>query len=113
MNLLLILSFFLTYADSHGLLPPAAVTEGRFLNSALSWFSVPCFLIFLIPYGLGVVILTVLDYVKVRKNAPSGSRPRLRYLIAALLALLFTLAAKCLFLVDLSVHILYQDTFHF
>lgn len=113
LNLLLILSICLTYADSHGLLIPAAVTEGSFLNTALGLFDAACFLIFLVPYGLGVLILAVVDYVKERKTVPEGGKPRLRFLIAALPAFLLTLAVKYVYLVALSVTILLPDLFHF
>ena len=113
LNLLLILSICLTYADSHELLLPAAVTKGSFLNTLLSLFDVSCFLIFLVPYGLGVLILAILGYVEERKTVPEGGKPRLRYLIAALPALLFTLVVKYVYLVALSVTILSPDLFHF
>ena len=111
-NILILLSVWFTYADSHGLLNTSATTDGTFSNIVILVVFCISFFLALAPYGFGVLVLSIIRYCSARKTAKRESKPRIRYMIVALPALAFTLATKYLFLMSIVAEILYPDSFH-
>ncbi len=111
-NILILLSVWFSYADSHGLLSTDAATDGSIINILIVIVYLISFLLALFPYGCGVLILSIVRYFSARKNTKGESQPKLRYIIIALPALVFTLAVKYLFLMSIVAEILYPDNFH-
>ena len=110
-NILILLSVWFSYADSHGMLSIDAMTDGTIPNAAISIVYLVSFLIALIPYGCGVLFLAIVKYSKARK-AKVESKQELTSMLVAIPALLFTLASKYLFLMSIVAEILYPDSFH-
>ncbi|MCR5663591.1 MAG: hypothetical protein K6G17_01785 [Oscillospiraceae bacterium] len=110
-NILILLSVWFSYADSHGMLSIDAMTDATIPNAAISIVYLVSFLIALIPYGCGVLILAIVKYSKARK-AKVESKQELTSMLVAIPALLFTLASKYLFLMSIVAEILYPDSFH-
>ena len=111
-NILILLSVWFSYADSHGLLNTSAMTDGTFSNIVIVVVYYISFFFTLAPYGFGVLVLSIIRYYSARKAEKGTPKPRIRYMIVALPALVFTLAAKYLFLMSIVAEILYPDSFH-
>ncbi len=111
-NILILLSVWFSYADSHGLLNTSATTGGTFSNIVIVVVYYISIFLALAPYGFGVLILSIVSYYSARKTEKRESKPRIRYMIVALPALAFTLAVKYLFLMSIAAEILYPDSFH-
>lgn len=110
-NVLLLLSFGLTYADSHGVLPQEAVTEGTLPNALISAVHIVSVYLALIPCGCAVFILAITQHAKARKAGTAHKRERVA-LVVAVPAFLFTLASKSLYFASVAAVILYPDHFH-
>lgn len=111
-NLLIFLSVWLSCADAHGLLHEAALTDGTLANTLIVILYYISIALALVPYGCGVLILTIVRYRNARKGAENDRRSALRLLILAAPALVFTLAVKGLFLASIVSMVLYPESFH-
>ncbi len=111
-DLLILLSVWLSYADSHGLLSAAAITDGTFSNGLISMIYCASVLLAVVPYGCGVVVSSLMGYWKARKEATQDRKLRLTLLLAAFPAWLLTLGVKALLLLFLVSEILFPDSFH-
>ena len=111
-NSLILLSVWFSYADSHRLLSISAMTDGTFANTAI--VVVYCLSVFLAlaPYGVGFLLFSIVRYCGAWKSESEEAKPRLLTVIAALPALVFTLAVKYLYIMSMAAEILYPDSFH-
>jgi amino acid transporter len=111
-NILLLLSVWFSYADSHGMLRAAAVTEGTVYYTLIAAVFIVSFCLALVPYGCGVLVISVVSYLNARKKDRGEPRPKLRFVIVAIIGFIVTLAVKYIFLISAAAEILFPENFH-
>ena len=112
LDIVILLSVWFAYADSHGMLSIKALTNGTFSNTAISIIHLVSFPLALLPYGCCGLILTILKHAREQRNAAAGCRAKTRYVIAMVPVFVFTAAAKFLLFMSTAGLVLHPENFH-
>lgn len=110
-DLLLLASIQLAYADSHGMLSEAVITEGTILYYLAAGLAILAFILTLAPYA---VFFLVFCLVK-RKEFVIEKTGRTKTLFGISTGFVFaaSLVIKYLSVISISVQILMPDLYHF
>ena len=106
-NVLMLIVCQFIYADSHELISPDGFLAA--LDVAMTCI---CMILLFLPYGVIILILTILDAVVDRKSDGAFTRPAILRIVLSGCMLILTLCAKYLFMLSVAALILFPDSFH-